>query len=474
MTSDVTIGTGATRGHVALASAGLSLGVLLSVLDQTVVATALPEIAADVGGLGSIGWVATAYLLASTATGALYGRISDRFGRRATFLAAVGVFTAASALCATADTLGLLIAFRALQGIGAGGLFVLPSIALSELFPAEQRGKVQGYLGAVFAVGSVGGPLVGGVLTDRLSWRWIFYVNIPLGLLAILLTATALRLPAGARRTRLDLPGSALVVAAVVAVMLAIEWGGRDHAWGSATILGLLAAAVVLFAAFVWWERRSPDPVLPLRLMAGPVLRIAVPAAVLLGALLYGSVFFLPTYFQHAHGMTATEAGFALIPFVGAFVVASGASGRLASSLGRHKPFIVAGAVVMTAGIGLLGRLGDGASYGLVAAETVVLGLGVGLIMQLLVTIAQNAVPPADLAATTSLIMSTRGLGTALGVAFFGALLDRSLDAHKPVATAIPDMFAWAVPVAVLLFVLTVVLPERKADTTAPTAEPTT
>ncbi|MBX6767134.1 MAG: MFS transporter, partial [Actinomadura rubrobrunea] len=306
MTSDVTIDSGAARGsgHVGLASAGLSLGVLLSVLDQTVVATALPEIAADGGGLSSISWVATAYLLASTATGTLYGRVSDRFGRRATFLAAVGLFTVASALCAVADSLGQLIAFRALQGIGAGGLFVLPSIALSELFPADQRGKVQGYLGAIFAIGSVGGPLVGGVLTDQLSWRWIFYINIPLGVLAILLTATTLRLPTGPHRTRLDLPGSALVVAAVIALMLAVEWGGREYDWDSATILGLLAAAVVLFAAFVWWERRSPSPVLPLRLMAGPVLRIAVPATVLLGALLYGSVFFLPTYFQHAHGMS--------------------------------------------------------------------------------------------------------------------------------------------------------------------------
>jgi MFS family permease len=204
--------------------------------------------------------------------------------------------------------------------------------------------------------------------------------------------------------------------------------------------------------------------VLPLRLLAGPVLRVAVPATVLLGALLYGSVFFLPTYFQHAHGMSPTAAGFALVPFVFAFVLASGASGKLASTLGRHKPFIVAGAVVMTAGIALLSRLGGGSSYGPVAAEIVVLGLGVGLIMQLLVTVAQNAVPPADLAATTSLVMSTRGLGTALGVAFFGTLLNREIDAHVPVADAIPHVFAWAVPVALLLFVLTVVLPERKAD----------
>ena len=470
MTSDVTIDSGAARrtGRVGLASAGLSLGVLLSVLDQTVVATALPEIAADVGGLGSIGWVATAYLLASTATGALYGRVSDRFGRRATYLAAVGLFTVASALCALAGGLGQLIAFRALQGIGAGGLFVLPLIALSELFPADRRGRVQGYLGGIFALGSVGGPLVGGLLTDRLGWRWIFYINVPLGVLAVLLTATTLRLPAAARRPRLDLPGSALVVAAVIALMLAVEWGGREYAWGSATILSLLAAAVVLFAAFVWWERRTADPVLPLRLLAGPVLRVAVPATVLLGALLYGSVFFLPTYFQHAYGMSPTAAGFALVPFVFAFVLASGASGRLAGTLGRHKPFIVAGAVVMTAGIALLSVLGGGTSYGPVAAGIVVLGLGAGLIMQLLVTVAQNAVPPADLAATTSLVMSTRGLGTALGVAFFGTLLNRELDANVPVADAIPHVFAWAVPVALLLFLLTVVMPERKADVPRP------
>ncbi|MQA87914.1 MAG: DHA2 family efflux MFS transporter permease subunit [Streptosporangiales bacterium] len=464
MVSDPTLQTpaGAARtSNVPLAAAGLAIGVLLSVLDQTVVATALPQIAADVGGIESISWVATSYLLAATATGALYGRISDRYGRRATFLTAVAIFTLASLLCGLADSLSQLVTFRAVQGVGAGALFVVPTIALPELFPPERRARVQGYLGGVFAFSSVGGPLIGGLLTDQLSWRWIFYINLPLGLIAIGLVGLGLRLSRGGTTGRLDLPGSALLVAAVVGVLLVAEWGGREYGWGSATIIGLAAAAVVLLVAFGWWERRAGHPILPPRLLVNPVLRLAIPATLLLGGVLYGTIFFLPTYFQEAHDMSPTIAGLALVPGVFTFVLASAVSGRLAVSAGRAKWLTVAGAVVMTAGLGLLGRLGEGSSYGLVAAEIVVFGVGVGLIMQLLVTVAQNVVDHADIGATTSAILSTRAMGTALGVSFFGTLLGRQLAAGQPVASAIPHVFGWEVPIAVALLLCTLALPAR-------------
>lgn len=459
----------AGTSNVPLAAAGLALAMLLSVLDQAIVATALPQIAADLGGLGSISWVATSYVLGSTATAMLYGRVSDRYGRRATLLAAIAVFTAASALCGLAASLGQLIAFRALQGVGAGALFVVPAIALSELFPPQQRGRAQGYLGAVFALGSVGSPLAGGMLTDALSWRWIFYINLPLGLLAMFLVGTALRLPRGGLRPRLDVAGSALVAAAAVGVMLIAEWGGRDYGWTSARIVSLGFGVVAVLAAFGWWERRAAHPVLPVRLLARPAVRVALAASALLGALLYGAIFFLPTYFQQVHGMNATEAGVALYPAVISLVVASAVAGRLMSATGRPKPILAVGAVAAAVGYVLLSVLGTDSGYGLVAADIAVFGLGAGLMLQLLVVVAQNGVEPSDMAVATSAVMSVRGIGMALGASFFGSVLARRLVTLQPppdpVAVAVPDMFAWGIPLAFVLVVVVLTLPGRTART---------
>lgn len=457
--------TGAGQSNVPLAVIGLALGILVSVLDQTVVSIALPNIAADLGGIDQISWVVTAYVLASTATGTLYGRLSDRFSRRGTFLFAMLIFTVASVLCAVADSMGQLIAYRALQGIGAGALFAVPTIALSELVKPESRGRMQGAIGALFAIASLAGPLVGGALTDAAGWRWIFYINLPLGALSMLLVAFALRLPQRTSRPSIDFLGSALLVGGVVALLLTTEWGGRTYAWISGTILGLAAATVLLFALFVFWERRATSPVVPMRLFSNPTVRVVLPATAVLGALLYGSIVFLPTYLQSAFDISATLAGLGINPYMLTFVVASFLSGNRVSATGNARPFLIAGPIAIAAGFGLLSLLDADSSYGMVVLALLVLGVGVGFIMQLLVTVAQNAVGPADLGATSAAILSIRGLGMSLGVAIFGNLLSRELgpgtQAGPAVANAIPDIMVWGIPLALLLLLLTALMPAR-------------
>lgn len=459
-----------TKGRVPLATAGLLIGMLLSVLDQTVVAIALPDIAADLDGSGSmdaVGWIVTSYVLASTATGALYGRISDRFGRRPVFVTAIVVFVVGSALCGLAQTTAQLIAARTFQGVGAGALFVLPTIALSELYPKHLRGRVQGLTGGVFALASVGGPLAGGLITDAWGWRWIFYVNLPLGLVAVALTAFALRLPRSGGDGRVDVTGAVLIAGAAVGLLLVAEWGGRAYAWTSGVILGLAVAVVVLVALFVWWERRAADPLLPPRLFADPTLRVVLPATALLGALLGGSVVYLPTYLQAAYGMGATQAGLALNPYVLTFMAFSSLAGARVGASGRFRPYLLAGSAVAVLGFALLSLLTLDTPYAVLAVEIAVLGAGFGLLTQNLVVVAQNAASPADLAATTSAVVSVRGLGLSLGVAVFGILLARQVRGRAPgpgvTAAAIPDVLFWGAPAALVLVALMALLPVGRA-----------
>lgn len=457
--------------RVPLATIGLMLGALLSVLDQTVVAIALPKIAEDIGGMRSIGWTITGYLLATTVTGALYGRLSDRFGRRAVFISAVIVFVIASALAGAAQTLWQLVAARAVQGIGGGALFVVPTIAISELYPVDRRGRMQGLMGAVFAIASVGGPLVGGTITDVAGWRWIFYINIPLGLVSILLVAISLRLPQASGRASLDLAGSALLVAAVASLLLITEWGGGTHAWGSPTILGLIALTLLSTMVFLWWERRAVHPILPPRLFANRTLRIALPATLLLGAVLAGSVVYLPTYLQAAFDLTATQAGFAGLPYFLTFVAVSAIAGSRAGASGRFKPYLLTGSLLVVAGFLLFTEIEKDSGYPVLAACLVVLGVAFGLIMQNLVVVSQNAVAPTDLAVTTSATVSLRGLGMSLGVALFGSLLTRELtgepSAPDAIAAAIPRVLHWGVPLAVVLAILIILLPRPTRTTTS-------
>lgn len=448
---------------VPLATAGLMLGALLSVLDQAVVAIALPEIAADLGGMESIGWTVTAYLLATTVTGALYGRLSDRFGRRAVYLSAVGIFVIASALAGASHTLWQLVGARALQGIGGGALFVVPTIAIAELYPVDKRGRMQGLMGAVFAIASVGGPLIGGTITDLAGWRWIFYVNVPLGLAAMAVVALSLRLPRVGGDTSLDYPGAALLTAAVVSLLLVTEWGGRSADWGSPVILGLVALTLVALAVFRWWEPRTPHPILPLRLFADRTLRAALPATFVLGALLAGSLVYLPTYLQTAFDIGATAAGLATLPYFLTFVAVAAIAGGRAGASRDFKPYLLTGAVLATAGFWLLSRLGPDTGYAVVALCLMVPGIAFGLMMQNLVVVTQNAVGPADLGVTTSATLALRGLGMSVGVAVLGNLLSRELTGQTNVAVAVPEVMVWGVPLAAVLIVLVLALPKSAA-----------
>ncbi|MER7454112.1 DHA2 family efflux MFS transporter permease subunit [Nocardia beijingensis] len=454
----------ATRpSTVPLATAGLMLGALLSVLDQAVVAIALPEIAADLGGTESIGWTVTAYLLATTVTGALYGRLSDRFGRRAIYLSAVGIFVIASALAGASHTLWQLVGARALQGIGGGALFVVPTIAIAELYPVDKRGRMQGLMGAVFAIASVGGPLIGGTITDLAGWRWIFYVNVPLGLAAMAVVALSVRLPRVGGDTRLDYPGAALLTAAVVSLLLVTEWGGRSADWGSPVILGLVALTLVALAVFRWWEPRTPHPILPLRLFADRTLRAALPATFVLGALLAACLVYLPTYLQTAFDIGATAAGLATLPYFLTFVAVAAIAGGRAGASRDFKPYLLTGAVLATAGFWLLSRLGPDTGYAVVALCLIVPGIAFGLMMQNLVVVSQNAVGPADLGVTTSATLALRGLGMSVGVAVLGNLLSRELTGQANVAVAVPEVMVWGVPLAAVLIVLVLALPKTAA-----------
>ncbi|MEV6429837.1 MFS transporter [Nocardia sp. NPDC051463] len=457
-------GPAARTSNVPLAAAGLALGMLLSVLDQTIVSIALPDIAGDLGDVGSLRWIVTCYVLASTATGALYGRLSDRFGRRPVFLTAVGIFTIASALCGMAGTLTELVVLRTMQGVGAGALFTIPTIALAELFPVALRGRVQGAVGAIFAVAAVSGPLVGGAITDAVGWRWIFYINVPLGLISMALVGFALRLPRGGIAVRLDVGGSVLLVGAVIGVLLIGEWSSGSNPAGVGLILGLGAAVVIMLGAFVWRERRTDDPVIPLGLFTHRVTGVILPATLVLGVLMYSSIVYLPTYLRSAFGMSATEAGLALNPYVVAFMVSSFLAGSLASKTGRYRPFLIGGAAVIVLGFALLGLLDAESSYLAVALGLIVLGSGIGMILQLMVTVAQNAVAATELGAVTSAALALRGLGMSLGIAVYGGVLGHEL-AGKPAsatatADAIPDTLIWALPLTMVLLVLTLAIPD--------------
>ena len=412
---------------------GLMLGMLLAALDQTIVATALPTIVGDLGGLNHLSWVVTAYLLTSTAVTPLWGKLSDLYGRRGTFQAAIAIFLAGSMLSGLSQNMGELIAFRAIQGLGGGGLLALAMAIVGDLVSPRERGRYQGYFGAVFALASVSGPLLGGYFTEQLSWRWIFYVNLPLGVAALVVTTMVLRIPFRRLRRRIDYLGSVLLVAAVSCVVTATTWGGTTFPWGSAQIIGLAAAAVVLLAVFSAWEARASEPILPLHLFRNPVFTVAVAITLLLGVALFGAVVYLPEYLQVVRGASAIDSGLQLIPLTLGIVVASAGSGWLISRIGRYKVFPIVGATLLTIGFWLLTHIQLGTSTRVLSAWMLVVGLGIGFIMQVAVLAVQNAVAYQDLGTATSATVFFRLLGGSLGTALFGAVLLNQLQRNLAV-----------------------------------------
>jgi EmrB/QacA subfamily drug resistance transporter len=483
---------------------GLMLGMLLAALDQTIVATALPTIVGDLGGLNHLSWVVTAYLVASTVTTPLYGKFSDVYGRKRTFQFAIVVFLFGSALAGLSQSMIELIAFRGLQGIGAGGLMTLAMTIIGDVVPPRQRGRYQGYMGAVFALASVIGPLLGGFFVDQLSWRWVFYVNIPVGVVALVVTSIVLDLPYTRMVHRIDYAGTVLLVSAVGSILLAVTWGGTQYAWGSPIIIALGVVGAILMVAFVTVERRAAEPVLPLYLFRNRVFAVSTATMFIVGLAMFGGIIYLPLFLQVVGQKSATAAGLLLLPLILGIVFTSILSGRVISRTGRYKAFPVVGMAVMAVGLYLLSTMGPTTTEASAGAYMVVLGLGLGMVMQVLVLAVQNAVDRRDLGTATGAATFLRSMGGSFGVALFGAVLSNRLatnladtlpGGHLPAgvsqsalrgspkvilslppavrgivinafAHSIDTVFLAAVPIAVIGFAITLLLREVPLRTT--------
>ncbi|MET7272259.1 MFS transporter [Streptomyces flaveolus] len=495
-------------GSVLVPIGALLLGMLLAALDQTIVSTALPTIVSDLGGLEHLSWVVTAYLLAATAATPLWGKLGDQYGRKRLFQTAIGIFLVGSALCGVAQSMPELIAFRAVQGLGGGGLMVLSMAIVGDLVSPRERGRYQGLFGAVFGATSVLGPLLGGVFTEHLNWRWVFYINLPVGVVALAVIAAVLHIPHRATRHVIDYLGTLLIASVATCLVLVASLGGTTWGWGSPQIIGLAVLGAVLAAVFVAVERKAAEPVLPLKLFRVRTFTLSAVISFVVGFAMFGAMTYLPTFLQVVQGVSPTMSGVHMLPMVVGVLLASTGSGQIVSRTGRWKVFPVAGTAVTTFGLLLLHRLDENSSTAEMSLYFFVFGLGLGLVMQVLVLIVQNAVPYEDLGVATSGATFFRSIGAAFGVAIFGTVFasrlgDKLTDAFRGAqlppgfstdslkadprgigalppalrpealhayASAITDVFLYAAPVALLGFALAWFLKEDRlrGSVTAP------
>jgi EmrB/QacA subfamily drug resistance transporter len=416
------------RRSLALVFSGLLLVMFLAALDQTIVATALPTIVGDLGGLSHISWVVTAYLLAQTVVTPLYGKLGDMLGRKVVLQGGLLLFLAGSALCGISQNLDELIAFRALQGLGGGGLMVSAQAAIGDVVPPRERGRYTGLFGAVFGLASVAGPLLGGFLTSSLSWRWIFYVNLPLGVAALFVLGATL--PAAAERVHrsIDYLGTALLAAGLSAIVLMSSLGGTSFGWGSPVIVGLAIGGVLLLGAFALAERHAQEPVLPPRLLHNRVFVSTSAVGFVVGFALFGAVTYLPLFLQVVKGASPTGSGLQLVPLMGGLLVTSIGSGQLITRTGHYRPFPIAGTALMVVGLYLLSTMDTATSTATSFAFMFVLGLGLGMVMQVLVLAVQNAVDYSDLGVATSGATLFRSIGGSLGTSVLGAIFANRLS----------------------------------------------
>ena len=412
------------------------LGMLLAALDQTIVATALPTVVADLGGAGHQSWVVTSYLLASTIVTAVVGKLGDLFGRKAVFQASVLFFLAGSVLCGLAGSMTMLVASRALQGIGGGAMMVTAMAVIGEVIPLRERGRYQGALGAVFGVTTVIGPLLGGFFTDHLTWRWAFWINIPIGIVVIAVGTMAIQSLAKAAKPVIDYAGILFIGLGASGLTLATSWGGSTYAWSSPVIIGLFAASVVALAVFVWVERRVPEPILPIRLFASPVFSVCCILGFIVGFAMLGALTFLPTFMQFVNGVSATESGMRTLPMVAGMLITSIGSGQIVGRTGRYKVFPIAGTATMALGFVLLSQMGAATPLWRQSVNLFVLGAGIGLCMQVLILVVQNTSSFADLGVATSGVTFFRTIGSSFGAAIFGSLFANFLASRIPAALA--------------------------------------
>jgi EmrB/QacA subfamily drug resistance transporter len=474
------------RRATVLAFSGLMLGMLLAALNQTIVATALPRIVSSLGGVEHYSWVFSAYMLGATVTVPVWGKLSDLYGRRLFFSLGIVIFMAGAVVGGTAGSMTQLIVARAIQGLGAGALIPLAIATIGDMIPPAERGKWQGLTGAVFGVASILGPMTGGWIVDHTAWRWVFFVSLPVGVIALAVVAVTLKVPRHPEAgSRVDYVGAALLMAGLTSALLATAWGGQEHPWGSTDVVGLYAIAILVLALFGWWERRVEEPILPLPLFRRRVFATANLAGFAVGMAMFGTIMFVPLFVQGAIGTSATSSGVVLTPLILSMMIASIGSGQLISRLGRYRWAIRAGPLVMLIGFLLLAGLDSHSSPAEATRAMIVLGLGLGLLLQNLVLIVQNGAPSRLLGAATSFGQFSRSIGGMIGVTVMGAVLTSRLAAlpgdpgrargpgalihagarpspevRDALAHAIHPIFVMGVPLMALTFAVVLAVPE--------------
>ncbi|WP_023588922.1 MFS transporter [Streptomyces thermolilacinus] len=437
------------RRTVLVPIGALLLGMLLAALDQTIVSTALPTIVSELGGMDHLSWVVTAYMLASTAATPLWGKLGDQYGRKKLFQTAIVIFLLGSVLCGVAQDMPQLIAYRAVQGLGGGGLMVLSMAIVGDLVPPRDRGRYQGVFGAVFGATSVLGPLLGGVFTEHLTWRWVFYINVPVGIVALFVIAAALHIPVHRTPHRIDYAGTFLIASVATCLVLVASLGGTTWAWGDARIIGLAVLGVILLVLFVRVERRAAEPVLPLRLFRIRTFTLVSAISFVIGFAMFGAMTYLPTFLQVVQHVSPTMSGVHMLPMVAGMLLTSTVSGQIVSRTGRWKVFPVAGTAITTVGLLLLHRMETTSPTWEMSLYFFVFGAGLGLVMQVLVLVAQNAVGYEDLGVATSGATFFRSIGASFGVAVFGTIFTSRLTGKLEESLSGQDLPPGAGPDAV-------------------------
>ena len=416
----------------------LMIAMMLAMLDNMIIGTAMPTIVGELGGLEHLAWVVTAYTLATAASTPIWGKLGDMYGRKGVFMTSIVLFLIGSALSGMAQDMGQLIGFRAVQGLGAGGLMVGVMAIIGDLIPPRERGKYQGLMAGVMALAMIGGPLVGGALTDHLGWRWSFYINLPLGVVALAAISVVLHLPKKRAKTRIDYPGVALLTVGITSIVLVTTWGGTEYAWGSAMIMELIGIGVSSLVGFVFWQTKAAEPIIPLHIFRSRNFTLMSVIGFITGFVMFGAVLFLPLYQQSVQGASATNSGLLLLPMLAAMMIVSMVAGRVTTGSGKYKVFPLAGGVLLSVGLYLLAQMDTETSRLTSGVYMAVVGAGLGCLMQITMLVAQNSVEMKDMGVASSSATLFRTLGSSFGVAIMGALFNsRVQDAMSERAGAL-------------------------------------